>query len=134
MGFCKKWNDTHADWMYMLFRLLVGLMFFMHGAGKLFGWFSGPAIGFSGLMGLAGILEFLIGIAIVIGMYTRLAAFGGAIVMIVAFFKVHVTSGWNPLATGGELAVMYLAAFLVLMIYGARKWSLEQKLTGKEYF
>ena len=50
MGYCKKWNDKHADWMYMLFRLLVGLMFFMHGAGKLFGWFGGPGMGFSGLM------------------------------------------------------------------------------------
>ena len=134
MGYCKKWNDKHADIMYMLFRLLVGLMFFMHGAGKLFGWFGGSGGGFSGLMGLAGVLEFLIGIAIVVGMYTRLAAFGGAVVMLVAFVKVHIASGWNPLANGGELALLYFAAFLVLMVYGARKWNLEQKLTGKECF
>ena len=112
--------------MYFVFRLLVGLMFFMHGAGKLFGWFGGPGFGFGGepLMVLAGVLEFLIGLAIVFGLWTRLAAFGGAIVMLVAYFKAHL--GWNPLTSGGELAVMYFVAFLVLMVYGAGKWRLEK--------
>ncbi len=133
MGVCESWCKNNSDWMYMLFRLLVGLMFFMHGAGKLFGWFGGPNVGFAvSLVGLAGILEFLIGIAIVVGLWTRLAAFGGAVVMLVAFITRHLS--WNPLASGGELALMYFGAFLVLMIYGARKWSLEVAWLKKERF
>ena len=49
------------DRLYFVFRLLVGGMFFMHGSGKLFGWFGGPGMGFSGVMGFAGVLESLPG-------------------------------------------------------------------------
>ena len=53
--------------------------------------------------------------------------------MIVAYFYMH--AGLNPLATGGELAVMYLLAFLVMMRDGAGKlWSLEKKLSRNEKF
>ena len=33
--------NKHKDWMYVVFRVLVGLVFFMHGAQKMFGWFGG---------------------------------------------------------------------------------------------
>jgi putative oxidoreductase len=122
-----KITKKYGDQMYFVFRLLVGLMFFMHGAGKLFGWFGGPGFGFGGapLMVAAGVLEFLIGLAIVFGLWTRLAALGGAVVMLVAYITTHLH--WNPLASGGELAVMYFVAFLVLMVQGAGKWRLEKK-------
>ncbi|MBI5392744.1 DoxX family protein [Candidatus Woesearchaeota archaeon] len=119
--------------LYMLFRFLIGAMFFMHGAQKLFGWFGAKqAMGFVGLMGFVGTVEFLVGLAVIFGFLTRLAAFGGIVIMASAFIKVHL--GINPLATGGELAVMYLAAFLVLTAFGARKWSLDHLLFKKEVF
>ena len=127
-----KCFEKHSSCFYFVFRVLVGLMFFMHGAGKLFGWFGGSVVGFSGLMGLAGILEFLIGLAVLLGLWTRLAALGGALVMLVAYFMAHLSL--NPLTGGGELAVMYFVAFLVMLGHGAGKWSLEQKLWKKEAF
>jgi putative oxidoreductase len=134
MGYCKKSVDKYGTGMFVLFRVLVGLMFFMHGSGKLFGWFGGPAMGFSGLMGFVGVVEFLAGLGILLGFWTRLSALGGFIIMIGALVTTHFPSGWNPLLNGGELAFMYFAAFLVLIVYGSGKFSLEKKLTKKERF
>ena len=131
-GKCSNCIAKYGDHFFMAFRVLVGLMFFMHGAGKLFGWFGASAVGFSGLIGAAGVLEFLVGLFVLFGLWTRLSATVGAVVMLVAYLYAHL--GWNPLTRGGELAVMYFVAFLVLMKEGAGKWSLERHITGKERF
>ncbi len=131
MGKCNSWVEKYGDYHYFLFRILVGVMFFLHGYGKLFGAKAGPV---ASLMGVAGVVELLAGLGILVGFWTRLGALGGAITMIVAYFKVHLPTGFNPLANGGELAVLYFAAFLVLMVYGSRKWSLEKSWLKKETF
>jgi len=120
----------HSDIVYLVFRALVGVMFFLHGYDKLF--VKGMEL--ASLMGLAGIIEAVVGLAVLLGIFVRPAALLGAVTMLVAYFKVHASKGLSPLANGGELALMYLAAFLVLMIYGAYKWSLEEKLLKKEMF
>ena len=130
MGKCKCLEKYH-DYFYLVFSVLVGLMFFLHGWGKLFG--ESPAALVS-LMGVAGVVELVSGAAIALGFFTRLAGGLGAVTMLVAFFKVHASGGFNPLTNGGELAVMYFVAFLVIMEHGARKWSLEQKILKKEVF
>ncbi len=131
-GIGKKYGEH----LYLVFRVLVGLLFFMHGSGKLLGWFGGPGFGFSGpwLMVLAGSIEFLAGLGILLGFFTRLSALGGLVVMVGALATVHFPQGYNPLANGGELATLFLAAFLVLLVYGAQKWSLEKQLLKKELF
>lgn len=135
MELCKKYMDgVSGDVLYLLFRFLVGGMFFMHGSGKLFGWFGGPAIGFKGLMGFVGAVEFLVGLAIVFGFLTRLAAFGGLVIMAAAYITGHMPKGWNPLANQGELALLFLAAFLVLKVYGARRWAVERLFWKEEVF
>ncbi len=130
MGYCTKCVSKWKDQLYLVFRVLVGLMFFLHGYDKLV--VKGMAWG--SLMGIAGMVEFLAGLGILVGFFTRLSATGGAITMLVAYFKVHVGNGLSPLANGGELAALYFAAFLILMIYGNQKWSLEQSLLKKETF
>ena len=112
-----------------MFRVFVGGMFFMHGAQKMFGWFGGKGgVQLASTMGLAGTVELVGGLAILLGFFSRLAALGGALVMLGAFFQVHFPQGWNPLANGGELALLYFAAFLALIVSGNKKWSLEKKL------
>lgn len=125
----------YSGGFYVLFRLFVGLLFLQHGAQKLFGWFGaqGTASLFS-LMGIVGVIEFFGGLVIALGLLTRLAALGGIITMLGAYFKVHFSNGWIPVMNGGELALLYLAAFLVLVVYGARKWSLERAILKKEVF
>ena len=124
--------SKYGSQFYGVFRILVGLMFFMHGAGKLFGWFGGSAKALGSLMGVAGIVETLVGLALVLGFWSRLAGLGGAITMLVAYFYVHASNGLSPLANGGEMAILYFVAFLVIMRDGAGDWSLEKKLSGKE--
>ena len=121
--------------IYVLFRVLVGLLFLQHGAQKLFGWFTTKgAVQLFSLMGLAGVIEFFGGLAIVLGVITRLSALGSILTMLWAYFQVHFANGWIPILNRGELALLYLAVFLIILVFGAGKWSLEKKLFGKEIF
>jgi putative oxidoreductase len=143
MGKFKKCNEKYGDYAYFVFRVLVGLLFLQHGLQKLFGYLggmdgAGQVAGIVSLMGLAGIIEVVVGLAVTFGLFTRLAGAGGALFMLVAYFMVHWPKGWipfnSPPGNGGELALLYLAAFLVLKIHGAGKWSLEQAWLKKETF
>ena len=118
-----------GPWFYLVFRLLVGLLFFMHGLVK----FTGDQAP-GGLFLVAGILELVIGAGVILGLFTRGLALVGAVEMLVAFLMVHAKNGLNPLANQGEPAVLFFAAFLVLMTYGAQKWCLEKTLMKKEMF
>lgn len=125
------------DYIYFVFRVFVGLLFLQHGLQKLFGAFGGiggNAVELSSLFGAAGIIEFIAGIVITLGLFTRLAAFIAAIEMLVAYFMVHAPNGSIPLLNQGELALLYFASFLVLMVHGAGKWSVEKTLLNKEFF
>ena len=83
---------------------------------------------------LAGIIETFGGLAIAFGLFSRLAAFIAAITMISAYFMAHISSSLIPLLNQGELALLFFASFLVIMIYGAGKWSLEKAILKKEVF
>lgn len=128
MGYCDKCVTKYGDYLYVLFRALIGVLFFMHGWSKFAGGMA------QGLMLAAGLIEIVAGVGIFFGLFTRALATLGAIQMVVAFFMVHAKQGLNPLANGGELAVLYFAAFLVLSIYGNKKWSAEKALLKKETF
>ena len=119
-------------YLYFIFRVLVGGLFFMHGAQKLFGWFGASGtVELVSLIGLAGIIEFAGGLLIVLGLFTRYVAMITAAEMLVAFFKAHFPQGWNPLLNSGELSLLYFSAFLVLIVLGARMWSLDRVFFDK---
>jgi len=129
----------NKDYFYFVFRIFVGLLFLQHGLQKLFGAFGGltgdgQAVELFSLFGLAGIIELLGGIAITVGFFSRLAAFIAGIEMVIAYFMVHVPQGLIPFVNKGELALLYFAAFLVIIAFGARKWSLEKVIFKKEIF
>ena len=128
MGYCDKCVTKYGDYLYVLFRAIIGLLFFMHGWSKFAGGMA------QGLMLAAAIVEVVAGVGIFLGVFTRALSTLGAIQMAVAFFMVHAKQGLNPLANGGELAVLYFAAFLVLAVYGNKKWSVEKALLKKEVF
>jgi putative oxidoreductase len=134
MGYCNKWNAKYGVYAYFVFRVFVGLLFLQHGGQKLFGWFGGKGVELVSLMGLAGIVELFGGLFIAFGFLTRISATIAAVQMAFAWFMAHVSKGWIPILNGGELALLFLAAFLALTVYGAGKWSLERQLFGKEHF
>ncbi|MEK6939861.1 MAG: DoxX family protein [Nanoarchaeota archaeon] len=130
----KKLQKFHMEG-YALFRIVVGLMFVQHGAQKLFGWFGGKAVeSLVSLMGVAGMIEFIGGLAIALGFFSRLASVGGIAVMIGALATVHFPQGLIPIVNKGELALLFLVCFIVIVVHGNGKWSLEQSLLKKEVF
>jgi putative oxidoreductase len=130
----EKFFKQGGDYFYFVFRLFVGLLFYQHGMQKLFGLFGGHAVPIVGFLGLAAVIEFAGGLAITFGFFTRLAAIIAAVEMVVAYFTVHLPKGIIPIVNKGELALLYFAAFLAIMIYGGKKWSLEKALWKKEIF
>ena len=127
--------NKFQDYLYFVFRVLIGLLFLQHGGQKLFGWFGGlggnSAELFS-LMGLAGMIEFIAGLAIVLGLFTRLAALISAVEMAVAYVMAHFSQSIFPILNQGELAALFFASFLVLLAYGAGKWNLGKLFFKKE--
>jgi putative oxidoreductase len=110
------------------FRIIFGLLYTIHGSQKLFGWpvaAPGPiAVGDFPLW-WAGLIEFVLGIMITVGFFTRIAAFIASGEMAFAYFYQHWpplkgggASLW-PIANGGELAIMFCFAFLLIATTGA---------------
>jgi len=127
----KKFFKDNADGFYVVFRILIGLLFLVHGLAK-FGIVGGKPFLSPAEFMVAAILEVIVGVLVIVGLFTRLAALVGGIEMIVAFVWKHLPNGINPLANGGEAALLYLAAFLILMAYGPGKWSLGTAMFKKE--
>ncbi|MBI4441317.1 DoxX family protein [Candidatus Woesearchaeota archaeon] len=123
----KTLGKKYGDVLYFVFRVMVGFMFFQHGAQKLFGWFGGTAADLMSLMGLAGVIEGVGGLLLAIGLLTRWTALVTALQMLVAYFMVHFPQGLIPPENKGELALLYFAAFLVLLVHGAGKWGLDKE-------
>jgi putative oxidoreductase len=120
---------TKMEWLYTVFRIIIGAIFGLHGLQKL----GAFGQGMTGLSFFIGICELLIGLGILLGFLTRLAALGGVIIMIGALIKAHWPKGFMPLGNG-EPAWLFLAAFLVIFAWGARKWSLDKLFFKKEVF
>lgn len=127
-AFRQRYNDS----FYAVFRILIGLLFMQHGAQKLFGIFTenGSQPLFS-LMGLAGIIEFFGGLLIVLGLFTGVASALSAVTMIAAFFIAHFTiANPIPIVNRGELALVYLCAFIFILLMGGGAYSLDRKFWG----
>jgi len=131
---------AYNEYLYLVFRVLVGLLFLQHGLQKIFGMFGGVGGasvvdgGLPTLMIVAGFIELLAGIAIVLGLFTRIAALLAAVEMLAAYFMVHAPQGFFPFVNKGELPLLYVAAFLILIMHGSRKWGLERTIMKKEMF
>jgi putative oxidoreductase len=117
-------------------RVPVGIIFAVHGAQKLFGWFGGYGLEgtgqFFGSIGLnpgylmallAGAVEFFGGLALVAGLLVRPAAAALAMAMLIAIFGVHVGKGFFVDKGGYEYALVLFAASLSLMFSGAGRHS-----------
>ncbi len=131
--FFKKAEKYH-DSAYTVFRMLVGLLFFQHGAQKVLGWFGATAVPLSSMMGVAGIIELIGGLAIFLGLFTRLFALISGVEMLAAYFMVHSGNNMIPIINQGELALLYFATFIILFIHGNKKMNLESMLFKKEFF
>jgi putative oxidoreductase len=111
---------------HTLLRIVAGLMFWQHGAQKLFGWIGGRQVqDLTSLMGLAGVLEFFGGLLIIVGLFTRPVAFILSGEMAFAYFMAHAPRGLWPIQNRGEVVVLFSFLYLFFAAYGAGRYSLD---------
>jgi putative oxidoreductase len=114
-----------APYFYVALRIAAGLAFAEHGAQKLFGVLGGQAVALTSQRGLAGIIEFVGGIMIALGLFTSPVAFIASGEMAWAYFQQHAPRGPWPIQNGGELAVLYCFIFLYVSAAGSGKLSID---------
>jgi len=127
-----------------IFRIIFGLLYTLHGSMKLFGWPLGASMPVGTWPGWwAGLIEFVAGLLITLGLFTRIAAFIASGEMAFAYFYQH----WPPLGggpsapfwphaaqlggNGGELAIMFCFAFLLLVFTGGGAYALDAMRRGR---
>jgi putative oxidoreductase len=139
----KTLFPTDRDYLLSIVRVVLGVVFLAHGAQKALGWFGG--YGFGATMGsmehmgipapfafLAIAAEFAGGLGLILGLLSRVAAFGIAVNMVVAVAKFHGANGlfmnWagTQKGEGFEFHLLALALLVVVMIRGAGALSLDR--------
>jgi putative oxidoreductase len=121
----QKWLGPYAPYLYALLRIVAGLAFAQHGAQKLFGLLGGTAVELTSQRGLAGVIEFVGGFLIAIGLFTSPIAFLASGQMAVAYFQAHAPRGFWPIQNGGELAMLFCFIFLYFAAVGSGKLSID---------
>jgi putative oxidoreductase len=110
-------------------RIVFGFLFTIHGAAKLFAWpidmGSGAVPVGSWPAWYAGVLEVVLGLLIMVGLFARIAAIVASGMMAVAYFWQHQPRGLLPLENNGEAAVLFCFGFLLLAAVGAGAFALD---------
>jgi putative oxidoreductase len=140
--FSRRLLQTEQRWAPLVLRVVAGVIFFAHGAQKLFGWFGGYGLTGTGqfmdslglspgyaMALLAGSAEFFGGLALIIGLLVRPASVILAVTMVVAILSVHIGNGLFMSNNGYEFALALLAMTVSLLLSGAGKLGLDGVLS-----
>jgi len=136
--------NRYSDYAPIVIRLILAAIFIVHGGQKLFGLFGGSGIegtiGFFASQGiepalffawLVALVEFFGGIAMIIGLLTRIFAIALTIDMLVAMTVVHFENGFLVNKGGVEFTLAILGLSISLILIGSKKWSLDNWLCKK---
>ena len=124
----------YASLTLALFRIMTALLFLQHAFQKLFAFPSPYTYGSTDpltFMWFAGVIELIGGTLILLGLFTRVAAFILAGQMAVAYFMAHAPRGFYPIENGGELAIMFCFGFLLLAAAGPGALSIDRQLAAR---
>ena len=136
---------TSDDPTLLITRLILGVVFFAHGAQKALGWYGGPgfeatldyfsSMGIPQFLGvLAVTAEFLGGLGLIIGFLGRVAALGVIVNMVVAAVMVHLPNGffmnWTGTQSGEgfEFHLLAIAAGIVVLVHGSGMLSADREI------
>jgi len=118
-----------------LLRIVAALLYWQHGLQKLFNFPPSPRgpmpFVLPSLMGVAGLLETVLGFFLIIGLLTRPVAFLAAGEMAVAYFKAHFPRSLFPINNMGETPILLCFIFLLLVFAGAGPWSIDALIANR---
>jgi putative oxidoreductase len=120
--------DRLSGATHSILRIVAALVFICPGAMKLLGWFGGmPAgVALTPLLKLAGAIELVGGLLLLLGLLTRPVAFVASGEMAAAYFIGHFPHGFWPIQNHGEPAVLLCFIFLFLAANGPGPFSLDR--------
>jgi putative oxidoreductase len=127
-------SNVWAPRLLAALRIVSALLFLEHGLVKVFGFPVGAAPGpqeLLSLFGIAGLIEAVGGVLLLIGLFTRPVAFLLAGEMAVGYFMVHAPSNFYPAINGGDAAILFCFVFLYLAAAGPGAWSVDEMRAAK---
>ena len=127
--FFTAWSDR----LLSVLRIVLAGLFVQHGTAKLFHIPYVPQfehVQLMSLAGLAGAIEVVFGLLLLIGLFSRFSAFILSGEMASAYFIAHASHAALPILNQGELAAVYCWAFLYFAAAGGGPWSLDAYYTG----
>ena len=114
--------ETYHSPVLGLFRIVVGFLFAIHGTTKLFAWpvsQGGTAPIGAWPYWWAGVIELVVGVLVLLGLFTRIAGLIGSGEMAFAYFTQHQPKALWPIENGGELAILYCFSLFLIAFAGA---------------
>jgi putative oxidoreductase len=125
--------QSWAPRLLSVLRIMSGLLLLQHGTRKLLQFPTAvPNLSLNSMPGYAGVIELVAGLLLVIGLFTRSAAFIASGMCAVAYFTAHAPRGFYPTLNGGELAALYCFVFLYIAAAGAGPWSLDAVIKNRK--
>ena len=123
-----EFSERWAPYAIAVLRIVTALLYIEHGTAKLFGFPATdmPAPAVWSLPWVAGWMEVVGGILLIIGLFTRPVAFLLAGQMAVAYWMVHAPQSPFPLVNNGDAAILYCFIFLLLVAVGPGRWSVDE--------
>ena len=133
--------ERHVDSALLVLRVVLGIVFMVHGAQLVFGALGGPGLAnFAKMMGPIGYLvaigEFFGGLGLVVGVLTRFSAAAIGVIMLGAIAKVHLANGFfmnwygKQAGEGYEYHLLVIAMCIVLIITGPGRYAVQAALPG----
>ena len=130
-GVGARWRSWSPELLSIL-RIIAAALFVLYGTTKLFGWPAevmpgGGTAPLASLGGVAGALEVVGGLLLLVGLFTRTTAFILSGQMAVAYFYGHAGQGFWPVLNGGAPAVFFCFLWLYISAAGPGPWSLDAR-------
>ncbi|MDO5758242.1 MAG: DoxX family protein [Rhodobacterales bacterium] len=128
----SEFETTWAPRTLSVLRIVTALLFLAHGTQKLLGFPASAGMPDPFTMGwIAGVLELFGGALLVLGLFTRPAAFVLSGQMAAAYFIAHAPQSFYPALNGGDAAILFCFVFLYLVFAGPGPWSVDATRGGK---